>query len=222
MRKIIKVFSIMFLVCFSFYYTEKIAYIMQSKDELMIHINKVKENYNIDYVNAIISEDTIIPGINGVTVNSQKSYSKMKSLNVFNEYYLEYEQIKPVISLSDNKDKTIIKGNKNKNAVAILVKNNYSVKEYLINEGYNIDYENICITNLEETCKDRDFKVSSSLIINHQNILTNKSNVESGDIILIEENVSVSEIKILLEEIKYRDLKIISLNSLISEENDIK
>lgn len=221
MKKIIKVFSIMLLVCFSFYYTEKIAYIMQSKDELMIHINKVKENYNVEYVNAVINDGTIIPGINGVIVNSQKSYSKMKSLNVFNEYYLEYEQIKPVISLSDNKDKTIIKGNKNKNAVAILVKNNSSVKEYLTNEEYSINYENICVIDLEEFCNANDFKVRSSLIINHQNILTSKSNVESGDIILIEENVSVSEVKILLEEIKYRDLKIISLNSLISEENNI-
>lgn len=221
MKKIIKVFSIIFLVCFSFYYTEKIAYIMQSKDELMLHINKVKENYNIDYVNAVINDDTIIPGINGITVNSQKSYSNMKSLNVFNEYYLEYEQVKPVISLSDNKDKTIIKGNKNKKSVAILVKNNGLVKEYLIKKGYQIGYENICVTDLEEVCKDNSFKVKSSLIINHQNILTSKSSVESGDIILIEENVSVSELKVLLEEIKYRDLKIISLNNLISEENNI-
>ena len=221
MKKVLKVFSILFLVCFSFYYTEKIAHIMQSKDELMLHINKVKENYNVASVNAVINEDTIIPGINGVIVNSQKSYSKMKSLNVFNEYYLEYEQVKPVISLSDNKDKTIIKGNKNKNAVAILVKNNSLVKDYLTKEGYVTDYKNICVVDLDKICNDNVFRARSSLIINHQNILTSKGNVESGDIILIEENVSVSELKILLEEIKYRDLKIISLNSLISEENNI-
>lgn len=221
MKKVIKVFCILFLVCFSFYYTEKIAYIMQSKDVLMVKINELKENYNVEYVNAIIDDNTIIPGINGVTVNSKKSYSKMKVLNVFNEYYLEYDQVKPTISLMDNRDKIIIKGNKNKNAVALVINNNKSVKDYLTNEGYATDYQNVCIIENEGGCNEDYYKVTPSLIINHQNILPTKNSVESGDIILICENVSVAEIKLLLEEIKYRDLNIISLNELISEENNI-
>lgn len=194
---------------------------MQSKDDLMIYINEVKEDYEILSVDAIIEDNTIIPGVNGISVNSKKSYSKMKALDVFNEYYLEFEQVKPVVSLSDNKDKIIIKGNKNKNAVSIIIKDNHNVKDYLENTGYDINYHGTCVMDLNESCKDNEYKLKSSLILNHQNILTLKNKVSSGDIILIEENVSVSEIKLLLDEINYRDLTIISLNKLISEENNI-
>lgn len=221
MKKFLKIFSILFLVCFSFYYTEKIAIIMKNKDDLMIEINNTKDSYNIDYVNAVIEGDTIIPGINGLSVNSNKSYNNMKSINVFNEYYLEYDQIKPEISLLDNKDKIIIKGNKNKNAIALVIKNNDNIKNYLESLGYDIEYEDICITNIEDDCESDDLKVKTSVTVNHQNILTEKNKIESGDIILIEENISIDETKMLIEEIKYRDLKIVSLNDLISEENNI-
>lgn len=194
---------------------------MQSKDDLMIYINEVKEDYEILSVDAIIEDNTIIPGINGISVNSKKSYSKMKALDVFNEYYLEFEEVKPVVSLNDNKDKVIIKGNKNKNAVSIIIKNNYAVKQYLENRGYITGFDDICVIDIDRDCKKNDYKLKSSLILNHQNILTHKNQVSSGDIILIEENVSVSEIKLLLDEISYRDLTVIPLNKLISEENNI-
>lgn len=221
MKSTMKMCGILFLVCFSFYYTEKIAYIMQDKDNLMIQINNLKDNYDVNYVNAIINENTIIPGINGIAVNSKKSYSKMKSFNVFNETYLEYDQIKPSVSLENNKDKIIIKGNKNKKAIAFIVENDF-IKSYLLNSGYKIDYQNICvIKSVESLCEDYLYKVKPSIIINHQNALINKNYIESGDIILINKNVTLSEIKSILEEIKYRDLNIISLNELISEEKNI-
>lgn len=221
MKKVLKVFSILFLVCFSFYYTEKIAVIMKNKDVLMVEIKNKRDNYNIDYVNAVIEGDTIIPGVNGLSINNNKSYNNMKSINVFNEYYLEYDQVKPEISLLDNKDKIIIKGNKNKKAIALIIENNEKAKAYLKNLGYDINYEDICVTDIENECNSNDLKVKSSLTINHQNILTIKNDIESGDIILIEQNVSIEEIKTIIDEIKYRDLKIVSLNDLISEENNI-
>lgn len=222
MKKIIKIFSILFLVCFSFYYTEKIAIIMKNKDSLMIEINNLKDNYNIDYVNAIIEGDTIIPGINGLSINSDKSYANMKALNVFNEYYLKYDQIKPEISLMDNKDKIIIKGNKNKNAISFVLKNNDKIEKYLEQNGYKIDYKGICIININDNCSSTNLKVKPTKNINHQNIFLQKKEIESGDIILIEENLSIEEMKLIIEEIKYRDLKIVSLNELINEENNIK
>ncbi len=222
MKKIIKILSILFLVCFSFYYTEKIAIVMKNKDELMIKINNTKERYNVDYVNAKIEGETIIPGINGLNVNANKSYNNMKSINVFNEYYLKYDQIKPEISLVDNKDKIIIKGNKNKNAISLVIKNNPYIKTYLKNLGYDTEYDGVCIININSKCNSTELRVKPSLVINHQNVLTEKNKIESGDIILIEENLSVEEIERLIEEIKYRDLKIISLNDMISEENNIK
>ncbi len=222
MKTIIKIPALLFLVCFSFYYTEKIAIVMKNKDELMIKINNTKERYNVDYVNAKIEGETIIPGINGLNVNANKSYNNMKSINVFNEYYLKYDQIKPEISLVDNKDKIIIKGNKNKNAISLVIKNNPYIKTYLKNLGYDTEYDGVCIININSKCNSTELRVKPSLVINHQNVLTEKNKIESGDIILIEENLSVEEIERLIEEIKYRDLKIISLNDMISEENNIK
>lgn len=47
----------------------------------------------------------------GSVVDELKSLSKMKEQDVFNNLYLVSQPIKPDISLSDNLDKIIIKGN---------------------------------------------------------------------------------------------------------------
>ena len=101
---------------FSFYYTDKIALMVQSNNPIMKQINQEKEKHEEKSVNAIINEDKIIPGKNGLTINVEKSFSAMKSFNAFNSYYLIYDQVKPDISLNDNKDKIITNGNlSNKN-----------------------------------------------------------------------------------------------------------
>lgn len=195
---------------------------MKEKDKLMIEIKSLNDTHSVNYIDAIIVGNTIIPGLNGLEINNNKSYNNMKNLNVFNEYYIEYNQVKPSVSLKDNLDKTIIMGNKNKKSVSFIVKNNDEITSYLKSLGYNLEIKNICILDFTNTCKTNELKVKASIIINHQNILLQKSKIESGSIILIEENVSKNEIDLLIDEIKYHDLKIINLNELISEENNIK
>ena len=94
---------------------------MRQKDPIYETIKDAKENSNIDYVNAEITEENIIPGINGLVVNVDKSFQKMKAFGAFNKYYLIYDQIKPDISLEDNKDKIIQKGNAKKKSVALVL-----------------------------------------------------------------------------------------------------
>ena len=127
MKKIIKIFLILCLVCFSFFYTDKVMKLLNKKDPLMITLNNIKEEYEILPVNAIIEEDTIIPGIKGLEVNIEKSYEEMKQGGVFREESLIYNNITPSSSLSNNKDKYIVKGSNKKEVSLIIILN---IKDY--------------------------------------------------------------------------------------------
>ena len=112
MRKIYKYFGLIVLMIFSFYYTDKLVLLVQENNPIMKKIEDEKSKLDVSYVNAIIENDRIIPGKNGLEINDKKSFSLMKSFGTFNSYYLVYEQVKPKISLENNKDKIITSGNK--------------------------------------------------------------------------------------------------------------
>lgn len=171
---------------FSFYYTDKIALMVQSNNPIMKQINQEKEKHEEKSVNAIINEDKIIPGKNGLTINVEKSFSAMKSFNAFNSYYLIYDQVKPDISLNDNKDKIITNGNlSNKNISIILEYNEKNVK-YL--ENYNIKgdvlikKDNFLNTNKLEMINN-DFEN-----YNEVEILLNRSKLNNNLCLVIEDN----------------------------------
>ena len=48
----------------------------------------------------------------------------MKDLNAFNSYYLIYDTSYPEVTLENNKDKIVERGNQNKNSVAIILEYN--------------------------------------------------------------------------------------------------
>lgn len=104
----------------SFIYTEKIADMFIDKDKLMMTIKEESPNYEIEPVNATIENNTIIPGLNGLKVNTKGSYKQMKKYGLFNNNLLEFKQIKPKIKLKDNYDKYIISGNKIKKSVSLI------------------------------------------------------------------------------------------------------
>lgn len=142
MKKTFQVIGLISLTIFSFFLTEKTALVVNNLDEIMVTIKSEKDKYKSDYVNAIVEGNTIIPGVNGKTVNVNKSYKNMKMNGYFNEKLFIYDYTKPKISLNDNLDKYIIKGNPNKRMVSLVfvlkgqddisdilsVINNYSVK----------------------------------------------------------------------------------------------
>ena len=72
LKNIIRIFLIIGLVCFSFYYTDKVMNILNNRDPLMIKLNDIKDSYEVLPVNAIINNDTIIPGIKGIEVDVDK------------------------------------------------------------------------------------------------------------------------------------------------------
>ena len=90
MRKYYQYLGLALIMVFSFYYTEKIALIVLNKNPLMQEINQEKVNYEEAFVNANIEGDYIIPGINGLMVNTRESFYNMQSLDAFNHYYLVF------------------------------------------------------------------------------------------------------------------------------------
>ena len=99
--------------------------IINQKDPLMIKIESLKEEYEVEPVNAMLDHDTIIPGINGRQIDVLKSYEEMKSSGIFREELLVYKDLYPSSLLSNNKDKYIIKGNNKENKVSCFINSLY-------------------------------------------------------------------------------------------------
>ena len=89
----IKYFVTIVLVVFSFYLTDRVMIYIDSKNPIMKSILDKKDDYYVKAVNAVIKDDTIIPGINGKEVNEYKSFVKMEEFGSFNELYLKYNLI---------------------------------------------------------------------------------------------------------------------------------
>lgn len=125
--------------------------------------------------------------------------------------------------------------NQMKYKVNVLIKNEeYDINYELINSSKNEKtYKNIdsylsknkinkklCLVNDEipSTCKDK-YLFKSSLTINHSNFSTNINNIRSGEIILVENSLTLAELNILVNKIKSQGLNIVPLSNLISETN---
>ena len=120
MKKIFQIIGLISLTCFSFFITEKTALVVNEMDEIMMEIKSKKEEYKTKYIDATIEGNTIIPGVNGRKVNINKSYKNMRLNGYFNENLFVYDYTKPKISLNDNIDKYIIKGNPNKRMISLI------------------------------------------------------------------------------------------------------
>ena len=108
--------SIILLLIFSFYYTNKIIDILKYKDPIMKQIKTTKDKYTIKYKNAIIKGKNIISGKKGKTINYEESYNKMKKYGTYNETLTVLKEVSPKISIDNNYDKYIVGGNNtNKN-----------------------------------------------------------------------------------------------------------
>ncbi len=122
MKKNFQIIGVLALIWFSFFCTEKTAYVIKNTDDIMMKINEEKEKYETKYIDSIIVKDTIIPGKSGLVVNIEKSYKNMKRLGKYNPTLYEYDKQKPSISIYDNYNKYIVKGNPKKRNVYFIFK----------------------------------------------------------------------------------------------------
>ena len=120
LKKIFEGIGLLSLICFSFFYTNKISMVIKNEDDILKQIESIKEQYKTEAISAKVEGDTIIPGVSGIEINVKKSYKKMKRINEFNDNLLVYESIKPKVSVEKVYDKYIISGNKTKKEVSLL------------------------------------------------------------------------------------------------------
>lgn len=169
MKKNISYLFLFLFSFFSFFVTYKTAYLIKQADVIMQQIKKEANNYTIKEIDGIINDDTIIPGINGLKVNINKSYNNMKRVGFFSDKQFVYDAIKNNNLLINNIDKYIISGSNYKKAVSLLlyVDNNTKIDivkniDYPLNIIINQDY----LLNHEDTIKDLVNKNYNILIYN--------------------------------------------------------
>ena len=224
MKNITKIFSVIILMIFSFYYTEKIAIYAQNNTPLKKEIIVFKENNQSASLNATINGNEIIPGINGLAVNVEKSYNVMKTYNTFIENELIYDEIKPSISVSDYPEKIIVAGNSFKKAISIIVSNKNQNIKYL--KHYNINYTYIsdtkyCVIIDENSCYFYKQRVKPSILLNNSNFIKNINEIKTGSIIYLADDLDKMYIDVLVKHIKFYNLNIYNLDNLLSESNHI-
>lgn len=93
-----------------------------SKDQLYEELLQKAPEYEVKPQNARIDKVwKSIPGYNGLKVNIEQSYKKMKKHGEFREKDLVYSQVKPSVHLESLQPEPIYKGNPDKPMVAFLI-----------------------------------------------------------------------------------------------------
>ncbi|MDD2180765.1 MAG: polysaccharide deacetylase family protein [Bacilli bacterium] len=169
MKKFFQRLGMITLICLSFIYTERAANVLIEVDDIMVKIKEEKHLYELEPVDAIITDKTIIPGIDGYEVNELTSYHKLKKIGHYNNELLEYKVLKPNTSLTNHYDRYIISGNQNKKSVSLLFK---VQKDDNINKILNI---------LNQKQVKANFFVDSIWVENNNNLLL--SLIKEGHII---------------------------------------
>lgn len=185
--KFFRMIGVMSLLVFSFYLTDFVTDLAINSNTLMQSIKNNKENYCVESVNAIIVDNTIVPGIKGKEINEMQSYLNMRDFGSFNSNYLIYDNLKPDISVEDNKDKVIISGNKMKRQISLLVSGNYVVKKYLLDN--NIKFSNLIKYDDEMDCIENINIENDYNLFDDLDTLLNKNNSNKNICILNYSNI---------------------------------
>lgn len=205
--KIIKLLGLITLICFTFFYTEKIINVSIQQDEIMIKLKEIETKHKIEPTNAIINEDTIIPGKIGKYLDLDTSYKQMKKIGYYEESLLSYKNIYPEISIYNNYNKYIIKGNPyNKSISLIYIINNDKTIDNILNiiktKNTNITFfidSTFLNNNIDIIYKLKDYEIynygnngkyTKDNIIITNNIINNKSNNISKFCLFLEKNIS--------------------------------
>ncbi len=188
MKEIMRKLSLLILVCFSFFYTDRVLNFINNHSTLMKTIKSKSSTYEIKEVNATIYEDEVIPGIKGRRVNIKKSFDNMKDYNTFREENIIYDDIVPGISISSNMDKFIISGNNKKKKVAIIIIINNNINKYkdINNVTLFINHNLLTIDNLNKLKSKEIYtygnngKYSKEILLNDNTLINTLTNSRSN------------------------------------------
>lgn len=121
-QKVWEMLGAVFLICFSFYYTDKAVDIMRRNDPIMKEIEQVAKEKKVEAEDAVLQEQYLIPGYNGQKINEIESFQKMKQYGEYKESLLVFEETTPTISVEEYYDRFILSGNSVKNSVSFVFK----------------------------------------------------------------------------------------------------
>lgn len=121
-EKICKFIGAGSLVLFSFFYTDQAVNIVKRNDPIMKQIKAVSKNYEIEATSALVNDDEIISGVNGVSIDIDESYKKMKNANGFYETMLIFNEVIPDTTILNTYDKFVVKGNQTRSEVSLVFK----------------------------------------------------------------------------------------------------
>lgn len=165
-KKVFHALSIIALLIFSLYYTNKSIDIIREQDDIMKSIHKNASSYKVESENAEIIGNKIIPGKKGKEVDLEKSYTKMKKYGTYNESLTVLKEIEPTISLNDYYDKYVIRGNTTDKTLALV---------FPVSEDKNLD-------KLVQILKANDvaatFFLDGALIESNSDLVKNLHNYE--------------------------------------------
>lgn len=221
-----KIILTILLFLFSILYLKESSNFIKENDPLMIEIKNKQNIYNIEPINAIITKNTMIPGINGKKVNLNKTYKKMKKINTFNDSLIVFDTIKPNKSINNIYNKVIVSGNKMKRNISIIV----NTKDNILNEINTISNDfNVNLTLSNNYCITYNLKINNNCIKKHQytilghlinrNFLNQtKELVQNGIIfVYVFNKTNYQELNIILKYLKNNNYNIVSIDKLIVE-----
>ena len=147
----------------------------------MININKDKALYEKETIEAIIKDNELIPGISGMKVNVDSSYSKMKQKGSYDKSLYVFDEVKPEIISSNDYDDYIVSGNNTNPYVSLI----FVIKD--------TDYVEDILKILNEKEINATFFLDKSLFDNSIDLI--KSIVNFGnDVELLSNNYSIYEV----------------------------
>ena len=203
MKKILSCTGIFILILGSFFLTNKIANIFKSNNPIIKEILNNSNSYESNVVEAIIKNNTIIPGINGCKINVGLTYDNISKIGTFNESEIVYNIIYPKEILNNNLDKYIISGNKNKRNISLLFKIDKNIKKEKFEELLN---------TLKNANIEASIFVDGIFLKENYNLIKeiNNNNLEILNLGYDEkyEESSITMINVMLSELNYNNPKI--------------
>lgn len=186
------------LICFSFYYTDSAVDIVKRNDPIMKQIKSVVANYEQDSKDAVLINNNIIPGVNGIKVDIDKSYEKMKKYGSFDESLLVFEEVSPVITTNNNYDKFIVGGNGNEQKISLIFKLNTT--SYIDTILDNLKNKNVKVTFfVNQDLLDNDVDILEKIYLNGHELELLDKEYNPRDVKKINKNVKA----LIGEKLKY-------------------
>jgi peptidoglycan-N-acetylglucosamine deacetylase len=112
-------------------------------DPIFIELEQFAQKHNQPPINAVVDKVwKAVPGLNGLEVDIEASYEKMRKDGQFSKKRVVYKQVPPEVHLSDLPPSPIYRGNSEKPMVSLLVNvawgNEYLPSMLKIMQAYNV------------------------------------------------------------------------------------